>query len=176
MKSLRTVVQEVAAQLVVTRDYSLPLCMRLRYEPSDPYVVRATFFTHSDDPGEWVLGRDLLADGLSGSAGDGDIRIWSATGHGGHGMYITLGSRAPPCSRFPCRTSKPSWRTPRLWCHGAPSPDTSTGTSNWRTCVQKAERSLPTSLPNRSVARPCVRCLRTQPSLRRAPTTDNHAQ
>ncbi|MFD5061919.1 MULTISPECIES: hypothetical protein [unclassified Streptomyces] len=44
MKSLRTVVQEVAAQLVVTRDYSLPLCMRLRYEPSDPYVVRATFF------------------------------------------------------------------------------------------------------------------------------------
>ncbi|WP_406309609.1 hypothetical protein [Streptomyces sp. NBC_00623] len=36
-------VKDVAAQLVVTRDYSLPLCMRLRYEPSDPYVVRATF-------------------------------------------------------------------------------------------------------------------------------------
>lgn len=94
MKSLRSVVQEMTAQLVVTRDYSLPLCMRLRYEPTDPYVVRATFFTHSDDPGEWVLGRDLLADGLSGSAGDGDIRIRSATGHGGQGMYITLGSSA----------------------------------------------------------------------------------
>ncbi|MDX2730467.1 SsgA family sporulation/cell division regulator [Streptomyces sp. PA03-2a] len=52
------------------------------------------FFTHSDDPGEWVLGRDLLADGLSGSAGDGDIRIWSAAGHGVQGMYITLGSSA----------------------------------------------------------------------------------
>ncbi|MFF0049047.1 SsgA family sporulation/cell division regulator [Streptomyces sp. NPDC005498] len=94
MKSLRTVVQEMAAQLVVTRNYSIPLCMRLRYEPADPYVVRATFFTHSDDPGEWVLGRDLLADGLSGSAGEGDIRIWSATGHGGQGLYIALGSSA----------------------------------------------------------------------------------
>ncbi|MFB7225700.1 SsgA family sporulation/cell division regulator [Streptomyces sp. NPDC056227] len=94
MKSLRIVVQEVAAQLVVSRDYSLPLCMRLRYEPSDPYVVRATFFTHSDDPAEWVLGRDLLADGLRGSAGDGDIRIWLAVGGGDQVMYIALGSSA----------------------------------------------------------------------------------
>ncbi|MGW9135441.1 hypothetical protein [Streptomyces sp. NPDC055681] len=37
-------VQEVAAQLVVMRDYLLPLCMRLRYEPSDPYLVHATLF------------------------------------------------------------------------------------------------------------------------------------
>ncbi|MGV9562515.1 SsgA family sporulation/cell division regulator [Streptomyces sp. NPDC003480] len=94
MKSLRVVVQRVAAQLVVSRDCSVPLSMRLRYEPTDPYVVRACFFTDTDEPVEWILGRDLLADGLKGSAGEGDIRIWSAVGRGDREMYIALGSSA----------------------------------------------------------------------------------
>ncbi|WP_256725481.1 SsgA family sporulation/cell division regulator [Streptomyces sp. IMTB 2501] len=68
--------------------------MRLRYEPADPYIVRAAFFPHSDEPVEWVLGRDLLTEGLKGSAGHGDVRIWSAVGHGDQAMYIALGSRA----------------------------------------------------------------------------------
>ncbi|WP_369393188.1 SsgA family sporulation/cell division regulator [Streptomyces sp. CG1] len=51
---------------------ALPLCVRLRYEPTDPYVVRAVFFVDCDEPVEWVLGRDLLADGLEGSAGYAD--------------------------------------------------------------------------------------------------------
>ncbi|MFF3920728.1 SsgA family sporulation/cell division regulator, partial [Streptomyces sp. NPDC001852] len=70
------------------------LCMRLRYEPADPYVVRAAFFVHSDEPVEWVLGRDLLADGLEGSAGYADVRIWSAADRGDPTMYIALRSRA----------------------------------------------------------------------------------
>ncbi|MGW7817720.1 SsgA family sporulation/cell division regulator [Streptomyces puniciscabiei] len=94
MESSRTVVRAVTAQLVVSRTYSQPLCMRLRYEPADPYVVRAAFFIHSDEPVEWVLGRDLLADGLNGCAGHGDVRIWSAADRGDPAMYIALGSRA----------------------------------------------------------------------------------
>ncbi|MFJ8075725.1 SsgA family sporulation/cell division regulator [Streptomyces sp. NPDC096176] len=82
----------MAVQLVVSRDYSLPMYVRLRYEPTDPYVVRACFFTDSDEPVEWVLGRDLLVDGLSRSAGNGDIRIWRAAGRGDRAMYIALGS------------------------------------------------------------------------------------
>lgn len=94
MESLKTVMQEVTVQLVISRTYSLSMCMNLRYEPADPYVVRADFFTDADEPTEWVLGRDLLADGLRGSAGCGDIRIWSAVSRGDQGMYITLGSPA----------------------------------------------------------------------------------
>ncbi|MFG2124434.1 SsgA family sporulation/cell division regulator [Streptomyces sp. NPDC048710] len=94
MESLNTVMQEVAVQLVISRTYSLSMCMNLRYEPADPYVVRADFFTDADEPTEWVLGRDLLADGLRGSAGCGDIRIWSAVSRGDQGMHIALGSRA----------------------------------------------------------------------------------
>ncbi|MER5795206.1 SsgA family sporulation/cell division regulator [Streptomyces sp. NPDC001980] len=94
MKSLKTVVRGVTAQLVVSRCYSLPMCMRLCYEPTDPYAVRAVFFVHGDEPVEWVLGRDLLSDGLTGPAGDGDVRVWPAVGPGDVAMYITLGSSA----------------------------------------------------------------------------------
>ncbi|MFD4409092.1 SsgA family sporulation/cell division regulator [Streptomyces sp. NPDC058476] len=86
--------QGVAVQLVISRTYSLSMRMSLRYEPTDPYVVRATFFTDTDEPAEWVLGRDVLADGLTGSAGCGDVRVWSAVGRGDQVMYIVLGSPA----------------------------------------------------------------------------------
>ncbi|KPI00825.1 SsgA family sporulation/cell division regulator [Streptomyces mirabilis] len=94
MESLKTVTQGVAVQLVISCTYSLSMCMSLRYEPTDPYVVRATFFTDTDEPAEWVLGRDLLADGLRGSAGCGDIRIWPAVGRGDQAMYLVLRSPA----------------------------------------------------------------------------------
>ncbi|WP_406102800.1 SsgA family sporulation/cell division regulator [Streptomyces sp. NBC_01003] len=81
-------------QLVISRTYSLSMRMSLRYETTDPYVVRAAFFTDTDEPVEWVLGRDLLADGLRGSAGCGDVRVWSAVGRGDQAMYIVLGSPA----------------------------------------------------------------------------------
>ncbi|MCX4426231.1 SsgA family sporulation/cell division regulator [Streptomyces mirabilis] len=94
MESLKTVTQGVAVQLVISRTYSPSMCMSLRYEPTDPYVVRATFFTDTGEPAEWVLGRDLLADGLRGSAGCGDIRIWPAVGRGDQAMYLVLRSPA----------------------------------------------------------------------------------
>jgi hypothetical protein len=70
------------------------VCVRLRYEPSDPYVVRAVFFLDGDEPVEWVLGRDVLADGLKGSASSADVRTWPSAGPGSSCMYIALGSSA----------------------------------------------------------------------------------
>ncbi|WP_030340459.1 SsgA family sporulation/cell division regulator [Streptomyces sp. NRRL S-1022] len=93
-KSLKAVERRVAVHLVVSQACSLPLCVRLRYEPTDPYVVRAVFFIDCDEPVEWVLGRDLLADGLKGSAGHADVRIWPAAGRGDESVYIALGSSA----------------------------------------------------------------------------------
>ncbi|MFG2948465.1 SsgA family sporulation/cell division regulator [Streptomyces adustus] len=93
-KSLKTVERRVTAQLVVSHAYTLPLCVRLRYEPTDPYVVHAVFFADCDEPVEWILGRDLLADGLTGPAGYADVRIWSAAGRGDQSICIALGSSA----------------------------------------------------------------------------------
>ncbi|MGW1886191.1 SsgA family sporulation/cell division regulator [Streptomyces sp. NPDC001970] len=94
MESLKTLMHGVDVQVVISRTYSLSMCMSLRYEPTDPYVVRAAFSADTDEPVEWVLGRDLLADGLGGSAGCGDVRVWPAVGRGDQVMYIVLGSPA----------------------------------------------------------------------------------
>ncbi|MFK0022763.1 SsgA family sporulation/cell division regulator [Streptomyces sp. NPDC090798] len=94
MESLKTVMQGVAVELVISRTYSLSMRMSLRYEPADPYVVRAVFFADTGGPVEWVLGRDLLADALTGSAGCGDVRVWPGVAPGDQAMYIVLGSSA----------------------------------------------------------------------------------
>ncbi|MGW1887523.1 SsgA family sporulation/cell division regulator [Streptomyces sp. NPDC001970] len=91
MKSLRTVIQGLHVQLVVAHEMSLPVSVRLRYEPSDPYVIRAAFTAvDSDETVEWIIGRDLLIDGLEGPAGEGDIRIWPADGPDRYNLYILL--------------------------------------------------------------------------------------
>ncbi|MGW8879342.1 SsgA family sporulation/cell division regulator [Streptomyces mirabilis] len=70
---------------------SLAMTIRLRYEPSDPYAVRATFaVVGSDETVEWIIGRDLLADGLEGPAGEGDIRVWPAEERDVSDLYILL--------------------------------------------------------------------------------------
>ncbi|WP_333762064.1 hypothetical protein [Streptomyces sp. IBSBF 2390] len=43
-KFSKAVERQVAVQPVVSHADSLPLGVRLRYEPADPYVVRAAFF------------------------------------------------------------------------------------------------------------------------------------
>ncbi|MEU2735485.1 SsgA family sporulation/cell division regulator [Streptomyces sp. NPDC007095] len=91
MKSLKTVAQGLSVQLVVSHEMSFSASMRLQYEPSDPYAVRAAFtVVGSDETVEWIIGRDLLADGLEGLAGEGDIRVWPAEEHDVCDLHVLL--------------------------------------------------------------------------------------
>ncbi|MFJ3660029.1 SsgA family sporulation/cell division regulator [Streptomyces sp. NPDC090119] len=57
----------------------MPLWMNLAYEPDDPYAVRVSFtYPDTGQTVEWIMGRDLLAAGLTGPVGEGDVRIWPA--------------------------------------------------------------------------------------------------
>ena len=47
----------------------------LRYDPADPYAVKATFRA-GDASVSWMLGRELLHRGLVDATGDGDVRVW----------------------------------------------------------------------------------------------------
>ena len=47
----------------------------LGYDPADPFAVTTTFVTIEGDV-VWTFARDLLARGLSGPAGEGDVHIW----------------------------------------------------------------------------------------------------
>ncbi|MFE6470144.1 SsgA family sporulation/cell division regulator [Streptomyces rochei] len=64
------------------RENSLPVLTHLTYRVTDPYAVEAVF-----DPGPrqvtWTFARDLLADGLHGWAGSGDINVWTSSSASG---------------------------------------------------------------------------------------------
>ncbi|WP_329165109.1 SsgA family sporulation/cell division regulator [Streptomyces sp. NBC_01717] len=91
MKSMRTVIPGLPVQLVVSHEISLSMYMRLRYEPSDPYAVRAAFtLDDSDEAVEWIIGRDLLIEGLKGPVGEGDVRLWPAGERDRGSVYIVL--------------------------------------------------------------------------------------
>ena len=70
-----TVVHEVDLRLIAPGDEGLRLTATLRYQPSDPYAVEATFRA-GDEAISWVLGRDLLSEGLTRVSGEGDVRVW----------------------------------------------------------------------------------------------------
>ncbi|RPE46897.1 sporulation and cell division protein SsgA [Streptomyces sp. Ag109_O5-1] len=54
---------------------------RLVYEAHDPFAVRFVFHPDTDYSVQWVMARDLIAQGLSRPSGQGDVRIWP-TGSG----------------------------------------------------------------------------------------------
>ncbi|MFD5794210.1 SsgA family sporulation/cell division regulator [Streptomyces diastatochromogenes] len=91
MKSSKTVMRGLQVELIVSHEMSSSISMRLRYEPSDPYVVRAAFAAaDSDEAVEWIIGRDLLTDGLKGPVGEGDIRVWPVGEADLGDLYILL--------------------------------------------------------------------------------------
>lgn len=53
----------------------VPVRVRLTYDPSDPFAVHAAFRTGPDTEIGWVFARELLAAGLTGPAGIGDVRV-----------------------------------------------------------------------------------------------------
>ena len=85
---------------VVTHDLAL-LCVdpvgtlttvdaALGYDPADPFAVTVTFVTVEGDV-VWTFARDLLARGLSGPAGLGDVHIWPCVdADGGATVIIEL--------------------------------------------------------------------------------------
>jgi Streptomyces sporulation and cell division protein, SsgA len=92
MNSSATVAAEVGLRLVVPDHDGVPLTASLYYRGDDPYAIRMAFHVGMDDPVEWIFARDLLAEGLSHPAGEGDVRLWPSTGAARHVLNIALSS------------------------------------------------------------------------------------
>jgi len=69
---------ELGLMLIVPDHDAVPLVASLFYSADDPYAIRMAFHVGLDEPVEWIFARDLLAAGLKGSAGEGDVRVWPA--------------------------------------------------------------------------------------------------
>jgi hypothetical protein len=91
-----TVSAEVGLRLIVSRDTVVPLMASLFYSGGDPYAIRIVFHTGLDEPVEWVFARDLLADGISGRTGLGDVQVWPSAAEPGIGRdMLNIGLSSP---------------------------------------------------------------------------------
>jgi hypothetical protein len=92
MNSSVTVSAELGLSLVVPDHGSVPLVASLHYSAQDPYAIRMAFHVGTDEPVEWIFARDLLAVGLEGPAGEGDVQVWPADEQGQELLNIALSS------------------------------------------------------------------------------------
>jgi hypothetical protein len=92
MNSSVTVSAELGLSLVVPEHGSIPLVASLHYSADDPYAIRMAFHVGTDEPVEWIFARDLLAVGLGGPAGEGDVQVWPADEQGHELLNIALSS------------------------------------------------------------------------------------
>ncbi len=97
--SIDTVRTELELRLVVPGGPSLPVLADLRYSADDPWAVRVAFQTgasNEDGSGdgivEWMFARQLLTDGVAGTVGEGDIRVWPAVSGGERVINLAMAS------------------------------------------------------------------------------------
>jgi hypothetical protein len=98
MDSGTTVSAELGLMLVVPQHTTVPLVASMFYSSDDPYAVRMAFHVGTDEPVEWIFARDLLSAGMTGPAGEGDVKVWpsadtaSEAGDEGAALNIALSS------------------------------------------------------------------------------------
>jgi len=83
---------ELDVRLVTPGEGAVPLPVELRYVPSDPFAVRATFRTGHGLGVCWVFARDMLAAGTHTPTGEGDVRVWPSPDDQGDTVFISLSS------------------------------------------------------------------------------------
>ncbi|MET9182984.1 SsgA family sporulation/cell division regulator [Kitasatospora aureofaciens] len=66
-----------AMQLLTNGRPDVALHTDLVYRSNDPYAIEMTIQAGGEPPVTWMFSRELLAEGLTRPAGEGDVRIWS---------------------------------------------------------------------------------------------------
>jgi hypothetical protein len=82
MRDEHTVICSPAVFELIAPDAPVvPVKVDLTYHSRDPYAVQASFRTGNGTAVDWVFARDLLHEGLTGSAGTGDVRVQPMLGN-----------------------------------------------------------------------------------------------
>ncbi len=87
-----TVSAELGLSLIVPEHGAVPLIASVDYCADDPYAIRMAFHVGGDEPVEWIFARELLAQGLTQRAGDGDVRVWPGDAEDSDVLNIALSS------------------------------------------------------------------------------------
>jgi voltage-gated potassium channel Kch len=94
----RTVSTEITVTMI-NPPPPVPLTVVLSYLESDPYAVHAAFDVGLGRPVEWLFARDLLAAGLLGWTGAGDVR--AGIDERGESLRIMLSAGHSAVFEFP---------------------------------------------------------------------------
>ncbi|SDZ49581.1 Streptomyces sporulation and cell division protein, SsgA [Saccharopolyspora shandongensis] len=70
-----TVLATMVFNLVAPAGVIAPVGVELRYDSRNPYEICMKLNVGKSGQVDWVIARDLLADGLVAEAGEGDVRI-----------------------------------------------------------------------------------------------------
>ena len=81
-------VTPVEVELVDQRGRGMVVEAELRYLAEDPWAVRVAVPTTSGEV-VWCFGRDLLAEGVHGPSGDGDVHVWPSLGASGLAVAVS---------------------------------------------------------------------------------------
>jgi hypothetical protein len=92
MNSSATVSAELGLSLVVPEHGAVPLVASMCYSADDPFAIRMAFHVGADEPVEWIFARELLAAGLQGPAGEGDVQVWPSEDGGLEVLNLALSS------------------------------------------------------------------------------------
>ena len=94
MTPIATVRAELDLRLVVPGSPSLPVLADLRYSAADPWAVRVAFQVGGEGDGiiEWMFARQLLTEGIAGTVGEGDVRVWPAMSNGERVINLAMAS------------------------------------------------------------------------------------
>jgi hypothetical protein len=87
-----TVSAELGLSLVVPEHGAVPLVASLYYGAEDPYAIKMAFHVGTDEPVEWIFGRELLATGLECPTGEGDVQVWPEDAEGHDVLNLALSS------------------------------------------------------------------------------------
>ncbi|PKW17991.1 SsgA family sporulation/cell division regulator [Saccharopolyspora spinosa] len=71
----KTIRSNVVFDLTAPAGVRSPVWVELRYESREPYAVNMSFHAGMTGQIDWVIARDLLADGLIVASGEGDVQI-----------------------------------------------------------------------------------------------------
>ncbi|CAI9407760.1 SsgA family sporulation/cell division regulator [Nocardioides sp. T2.26MG-1] len=83
----RVLSQDLTLQCLDASGRSVDLPSTFEYDAADPWAVWITFRSPRDQV-RWAVGRDLLLQGLTDPAGEGDIQLWPSIDENGRAAVV----------------------------------------------------------------------------------------
>jgi hypothetical protein len=85
-----TVTRQLTVEVDASPDAPIQVPVALRYDTADPFAIEAIFRPQDHDEVPWYFARELLVQGLTSPAGEGDVRVWPASAGGRQVLRIAL--------------------------------------------------------------------------------------